>query len=188
MATATNTTAQTAQDGATADAAITQVAETVVSATTAVKDAASEMAHRTTDAFAPVVKSAEAHMAELTGTITAEVKKAETKTQELMYTFTEEMKNAEAKTKALTEVYVEEFTKAQKAGLDWSAAFPTQWAHMTSRSMHSYQVAVERSLNATISFADAMNIDWISDLTRRNAKAMTDMVDSTVAQVGGLLK
>lgn len=171
-----------------ADAAIAQVAETAVSATTAATAAATDMAHRTTDAFAPVLKSAQAHVAELTGTIAAEMQQAETKTQEIMRTFAEEMKNAEAKTKALTAVYVEEFTKAQKMALDWSAALPMQWAQMTSRSLHSCQVAVERSLNASISFADAMNVDWISDMTRRNAKAMTGMMDSTVAQVGGMLK
>ena len=34
-------------------------------------------------------------------------------------------------------------------------------------------------------FADAMKIDWISDLTRRNAKTTTDLVDASVSYSAG---
>jgi len=181
MATAT----KAAQNGTAAtDAAVAQVTNNVVKAT----EAATDMVHRTTDAFAPVVKSAEARLAELSGTVTAEVKKAEQQTHQLLQTFADELKDAEAKAKELTALYSDELKKAQAAGRDWTENFGGQWSDFASRSLHSYQVAVERSLDATVSFADAMKIDWLSELTRRNAQAMTDLLNASVGQAGAASK
>jgi hypothetical protein len=166
------------------DAAVTQVTDSVVNATAA----ATDMFHRAADAFAPVVKSAEARMAELAETVSAEMKKAEASTKDMLTTFTEELKGAEVKTQELTAVYADEIKKVEAAGREWTETFSSQVSDWTARSFDSYQVAVERSLSATISFAEAMKIEWITDLTRRNAKVMTDLVDASVSQAGGLLK
>ncbi len=160
------------------DAAVAQVTNNVVKATAA----ATDMVHTAADAFAPVVKSAEARLAELSGTVTAEVKKAEEQTHQLLRTFADELQDAEAKAKELTALYSEELQKAQAAGREWTETFSGQWSELASRSLHGYQLAVERSLDATISFADAMKIDWLRDLTRRNAKAMTDLLQASVGQ------
>ena len=149
MATATKA-AQS--DTAATETAVAQVTETVAATVSKATSVANDLITHTTDALAPVVRSAEAKTAELTEAFTAEVKKAEAKTREWTETFAAEAKKAAA------------------------------------QSFDTYQKAVQRYLDVTIEFIDTWKNEAVSDLTRRNAKAVTDMVDASVGQAHDLLK
>ena len=167
MATAT----KAAQSGTAAtEAGVAQVTETVAATVSKATSVANDIVTRTTDALAPVVRSAEAKTADLTESFTAEVKKAEAKTAELTESFTAEVKKAEAKIREWTENFAAEAKKA------------------AAHSFDTYQQAVQRYLDMTIEFVDTWKNEAVSDLTRRNAKAVTDMVDASVGQAHELLK
>ena len=167
MATATKA-AQS--DTAATETAVAQVTETVAATVSKATSVANDLITHTTDALAPVVRSAEAKTAELTEAFAGEVKKAEAKTAELTEAFTAEVKKAEAKTREWTETFAAEAKKA------------------AAQSFDTYQKAVQRYLDVTIEFIDTWKNEAVSDLTRRNAKAVTDMVDASVGQAHDLLK
>jgi hypothetical protein len=52
----------------------------------------------------------------------------------------------------------------------------------------TYQKAVQKYLDVTIELVDTWKNDAVSDLTRRNAKAVTELVDASVGQAHDLLK
>src|SRR6478672_3930357 len=90
MATATKAAAEKAEN------AVAQVTETVSSTVSKATAVANDLVTKTTDAFAPIVKSAEEKTQELTSAFADEVKKAEAKGQELTEQFTAEVKKAVA--------------------------------------------------------------------------------------------
>jgi len=52
----------------------------------------------------------------------------------------------------------------------------------------SYQKAVARYLELTVEFVDSLKNEAVSELTRRNAKAVNELVDASVGQAHDLLK
>ena len=185
MATATKA-AQS--DTAATETAVAQVTETVAATVSKATSVANDLITHTTDALAPVVRSAEAKTAELTEAFAGEVKKAEAKTAELTEAFTAEVKKAEAKTAELTEAFTAEVKKAEAKTREWTETFAAEAKKAAAQSFDTYQKAVQRYLDVTIEFIDTWKNEAVSDLTRRNAKAVTDMVDASVGQAHDLLK
>lgn len=167
MATAT----KAAQSGAEkTENAVAQVTETVASTVSKATAVANDIVTKTTDAFTPVVKSAEAKTQELTEQFAAEVRKAEAKTQEL------------------TEAWVAEYRKAEARVQEYAEAFTAEVRKVVVISVDSYQEAVRRYLDLTVEFVDTFKNETVSELTKRNAKAITELVDASVSQAHDLLK
>jgi|GEM_PF-930898 len=185
MATAT----KAAQSGTAAtEAPVAQVTETVAATMSKATAVANDIVTRTTEALTPVVKSAEGRTQELTDAFAAEVKKAEAKTQEWTETFAAEVKKAEVKGQELTEAFAAEVKKAEAKTQQWAETFTTEVKKVAAQSVDTYQKAVHRYLDLTIEFVDILKNDAVSDLTRRNAKAVTELVDASVGQAHELLK
>jgi len=55
-------------------------------------------------------------------------------------------------------------------------------------SVDTYSDAVKRYLDLTVEFVDSFKVDAVSDLTRTNAKAIGDLVDTSVGTAHDLLK
>jgi Mg2+ and Co2+ transporter CorA len=149
MATAT----KAAQSGAEkTENAVAQVTETVASTVSKATAVANDIVSKTTDAFTPVVKS------------------------------------AEAKTQELTEAWVAEYRKAEARAQEYAEAFTAEVRKVVVISVDSYQEAVKRYLDLTVEFVDTFKNETVSELTKRNAKAITELVDASVSQARDLLK
>jgi len=149
MATAT----KAAQSGAEkTENAVAQVTETVASTVSKATAVANDIVTKTTDAFTPVVKS------------------------------------AEAKTQELTEAWVAEYRKAEARAQEYAEAFTAEVRKVVVISVDSYQEAVRRYLDLTVEFVDTFKNETVSELTKRNAKAITELVDASVSQAHDLLK
>ena len=149
MATAT----KAAQSGAEkTENAVAQVTETVASTVSKATAVANDIVTKTTDAFTPVVKS------------------------------------AEAKTQELTEAWVSEYRKAEARAQEYAEAFTAEVRKVVVISVDSYQEAVRRYLDLTVEFVDTFKNETVSELTKRNAKAITELVDASVSQAHDLLK
>ncbi|HOZ59533.1 MAG TPA: hypothetical protein PKY70_15225 [Nakamurella multipartita] len=185
MATAT----KAAQSGAEkAENAVAQVTETISATVSKATAVANDLVTKTTDAFAPVVKSAEEKTQELTAAFAEEVKKAEAKGQELTEQFAAEVKKAEAKAQELSENLTEEYKKAEAKAKEYAEAFAAEVKKVVVISVDTYQEAVKRYLELTVDFVDSFKNDAVSDLTKKNAAAITELVDASVAQTKDLLK
>ncbi len=185
MATATKAAQSGAEKPENAVAQVTDTISATVSKATAV---ANDLVTKTTDAFTPVVKSAEAKTQELTAAFAEEVKKAEAKGQELTEQFTAEVRKAEAKAQELSETWVAEYKKAEAKAQEYAEAFTAEVKKVVVISVDSYQEAVKRYLDLTVEFVDTFKNDAVSELTKKNAKAITELVDASVSQTHDLLK
>ena len=54
--------------------------------------------------------------------------------------------------------------------------------------MDAYQQAVKQQLDISIELADVVKVDWVSDLTRRNAAAIGDLVAVSAGAAHDLLE
>src|SRR6478752_147441 len=158
MATATKAAAEKAEN------AVAQVTETVSSTVSKATAVANDLVTKTTDAFAPIVKSAEEKTQELTAAFADEVKKAEAKAQELAEAWTEEYKKAEAKAKEYTETFTAEVKKVVVISVD------------------TYAEAVQKYLDLTVEFVETLKNDAVLDLTKKNAKTISELVEASVSQ------
>ena len=149
MATAT----KAAQSGAEkTENAVAQVTETVASTVSKATAVANDIVTKTSDAFTPVVRS------------------------------------AEAKAQELTEAWVAEYRKAEAKAQEYAEAFTAEVRKVVVISVDSYQEAVRRYLDLTVEFVDTFKNETVSELTKRNAKAITELVDASVSQAHDLLK
>lgn len=182
MATATKAAAEKAEN------AVAQVTETVSATVSKATAVANDLVTKTTDAFAPIVKSAEEKTQELTAAFADEVKKAEAKGQELTEQFAAEVKKAEAKAQELAEAWTEEYKKAEAKAKEYSEAFAAEVKKVVVISVDTYAEAVQKYLDLTVEFVETFKNDAVLDLTKKNAKAITELVDASVSQTKGLFK
>jgi len=68
---------------------------------------------------------------------------------------------------------------------DGFAAAVKQVAGLT---VEAYQQGIKQQLAFSVGLADAVHVDWVSDLTRRNAEAVGDLVAGCAGAAHDLLK
>ena len=134
----------------------------------------------------------EAPVAQVTETVAATMSKATAVANDIVTRTTEALtpvvKSAEGRTQELTDAFAAEVKKAEAKTQQWAETFTTEVKKVAAQSVDTYQKAVHRYLDLTIEFVDILKNDAVSDLTRRNAKAVTELVDASVGQAHELLK
>ena len=69
-----------------------------------------------------------------------------------------------------------------------SDGFAAQVKKVAGLTVDAYQQAVKQQLDISIELADVVKIDWVSDLTRRNAAAIGDLVAVSAGAAHDLLE
>ena len=69
-----------------------------------------------------------------------------------------------------------------------SDGFAAQVKKVAGLTVDAYQLAVKQQLDISIELADVVKIDWVSDLTRRNAAAIGDLVAVSAGAAHDLLE
>lgn len=127
-----------------------------------------------TKAAQTAASATDAAGAKVTETVVSAVSQASTVAGDIATRTTQALapvvQSATDKTRELTETFTAEFKKF--AGL----------------SVDSYHQAVTQYLDYTIEFADAAKVDWVSELTRHNAKVVGDLVTVSSGAAHDLLK
>ena len=116
------------------------------------------------------------------------MKKAEAKGQELTEQFTAEFKKAEAKAQELAEAWTEEYKKAEAKAKEYTEAFAAEVKKVVVISVDTYQDAVQKYLDLTVEFVETLKNDAVLDLTKKNAKTISELVEASVSQTKDLLK
>jgi hypothetical protein len=69
-----------------------------------------------------------------------------------------------------------------------SDGFAAQVKKVAGLTVDAYQHAVKQQLDISIELADVVKIDWVSELTRRNAAAIGDLVAVSAGAAHDLLE
>ena len=69
-----------------------------------------------------------------------------------------------------------------------SDGFAAQVKKVAGLTVDAYQQAVKQQLDISIELADVVKIDWVSELTRRNAAAIGDLVAVSAGAAHDLLE
>ncbi|HEY4992680.1 MAG TPA: hypothetical protein VII33_11420 [Nakamurella sp.] len=69
-----------------------------------------------------------------------------------------------------------------------SDVFAAQVKKVAGLTVDAYQQAVKQQLDISIELADVVKIDWVSELTRRNAAAIGDLVAVSAGAAHDLLE
>jgi len=69
-----------------------------------------------------------------------------------------------------------------------SDGFAAQVKKVAGLTVDAYQQAVKQQLDISIELADVVKIDWLSELTRRNAAAIGDLVAVSAGAAHDLLE
>jgi len=69
-----------------------------------------------------------------------------------------------------------------------SDGFAAEVKKAAALTMDAYQQAIKRQLDLSIGLADAVKVDWVSELTRRNAMVIGELVAVYASATHDLLK
>jgi len=69
-----------------------------------------------------------------------------------------------------------------------SDGFAAQVKKVAGLTVDAYQQAVKQQLDISIELADVVKVDWVSELTRRNAAAIGDLVAVSAGAAHDLLE
>ena len=69
-----------------------------------------------------------------------------------------------------------------------SDGFAAEVKKVAAFTMDAYQQAVKQQLDLSIGLADAVKVDWVSELTRRNAMVIGELVAVYASATQDLLK
>ena len=87
-----------------------------------------------------------------------------------------------------TEVLTPLVQSAADRARELSDGFAAQVRKVAGLTVDAYQQAVKQQLDISIELADVVKIDWVSDLTRRNAAAIGDLVAVSAGAAHDLLE
>ena len=87
-----------------------------------------------------------------------------------------------------TEVVTPLVQSAAGKARELSDGFAAEVKKVAALTMDAYQQAIKRQLDLSIGLADAMKVDWVSELTRRNALVIGELVAVYASATQDLLK
>ena len=87
-----------------------------------------------------------------------------------------------------TEVVTPLVQSAAGKARELSDGFAAEVKKVAALTMDAYQQAIRRQLDLTIGLADAVKVDWVSELTRRNALVIGELVAVYASATQDLLK
>jgi len=87
-----------------------------------------------------------------------------------------------------TEVLTPLVQSAADRARELSDGFAAEVKKAAALTMDAYQQAIKRQLDLSIGLADAVKVDWVSELTRRNAMVIGELVAVYASATHDLLK
>ena len=87
-----------------------------------------------------------------------------------------------------TEVLTPLVQSATGKARELSVGFAAEVKKVAALTMDAYQQAIKRQLDLSIGLADAVKVDWVSELTRRNALVIGELVAVYASATQDLLK
>ena len=87
-----------------------------------------------------------------------------------------------------TEVLTPLVQSAADRARELSDGFAAEVKKVAALTMDAYQQAIKRQLDLSIGLADAVKVDWVSELTRRNAMVVGELVAVYASATHDLLK
>lgn len=87
-------------------------------------------------------------------------------------------------THALTPVVQDSSVKAKELTGDFTA----EVKKVVGLSVEGYQQAVQQQLDWAVELAESANVAWVAELTKTNAKVVTEVVEVTTGAAHDLLK
>ena len=87
-----------------------------------------------------------------------------------------------------TEVLTPLVQSATGKARELSVGFAAEVKKVAAFTMDAYQQAVKQQLDLSIGLADAVKVDWVSELTRRNAMVIGELVAVYASATQDLLK
>ena len=87
-----------------------------------------------------------------------------------------------------TEVLTPLVQSAAGKARELSDGFAAEVKKVAALTMDAYQQAIRRQLDLSIGLADAVKVDWVSELTRRNAMVIGELVAVYASATHDLLK